>query len=307
MYTLSDLQLFLRTADTRNLSAAARQLQVTPAAASAALKRLEAALEVRLFERSTRALRLTPEGEVFRDYCSRALGVLGDGEVQVRQGRRALSGTVHLAAPTDLTRTVLMPWLDEFQQLNPDIELVVHVSDTVQDLLRDTLQLALRYGNLPDSRLQARRLHPGTRVLAASPDYLRRHGTPEHPHDLAQHNCLTFYTQGQVNRRWTFYRDGKPLAVTVQGHRSSDDSSLARMWALQGHGLIYKCVLELQDDLQAGRLQALLPGYTREAVPLSAVFAEARYLPLRVRVLLDFFADKFAALAPARPVEADNG
>lgn len=301
MYTLSDLQLFLRTADTSNLSAAARQLQITPAAASAALKRLEHSLQVRLFERSTRALRLTAEGELFRDYCSRALDILSDGEAQVRQGRRALAGTVHLAAPTDLTRALLMPWLDEFQTLYPEVELVVHVSDTLQDLLRDTLQLALRYGSLPDSRLQARLLHPGGRVLAAAPAYLEQHGHPQTPEQLVDHACLTFYTQGQVNKRWTFYRAGKPVTVTVKGRRSCDDSSLARAWALQGKGLIYKCGLELQDDLQAGRLQALLPDYGMEAIPLHAVYVGSKYLPLRVRVLLDFFIEKFAALelAPA--------
>lgn len=297
MYALSDLQLFLRTAETNNLSAAARQLHVTPAAASAALKRLEQSLEVRLFERSTRALRLTPEGEVFRDYCARALGVLADGEAQVKQGRRALAGVVHLAAPTDLTRTVLLPWLDEFQTEYPEVELVIHVSDAVQDLLRDTIQLALRYGNLPDSRLQARQLHPGQRVLAAAPAYLEQHGCPQQPQQLTEHSCLTFYTQGQVNKRWTFYQGTKPIVVNVHGQRSCDDSSLARLWAVEGRGLIYKSGLELGADLQAGRLQPLLPDYGTEAAPLSAVYAGTQYLPLRVRVLLDFFVEKFAVLS----------
>lgn len=295
MYTLADLQLFLCAAETLNLSAAARQLQLTPAAASAALKRLEQDLDVRLFERSTRALRLTAEGEIFRERSQQALGLLAEARAQVRGGRRALDGTVHLAAPTDLMRSVLMPWLDEFQALYPQVELVVHASDSVQDLLRDTLHLALRYGHLPDSRLHARLLHSGRRVLAAAPEYLQRRGWPHSPEHLREHECLTFYTRGQINRHWTFYRDGQEHNVSVGGRRSCDDSSLAHTWALQGKGLIYKSVLELGDDLQAGRLQALLPDYTTEAAPLHAVYIAGRYMPERVRALLDFFIEKFAS------------
>lgn len=299
MYLLTDLQLFLRAADAGSLSAAARQLSMTPAAASASLKRLERALEARLFERSTRSLRLTPEGSVFRDYCERALGVLADGEAQVRADRQAPAGTVHLAVPSDFARGTLSVWLNEFVHLHPQMQLVLHVGDVVHDLLRDTVDLAVRYGDLHDSRMVARRLSNVEQIACASPTYLAERGAPEEPADLAHHNCLTFFVGGKLKTLWTFHRDGKAVRVKVSGDRSADDSSLVHQWSVEGAGVICKSALDVTPDLQAGRLKALFPHYQGEIVPLNVVYLGGKYLPLRVRTMLDYLIARFEQLAPA--------
>ncbi|QNM94750.1 LysR family transcriptional regulator [Chitinimonas koreensis] len=295
-YSLADLQLFLRAADSGSFSTAARQLLITPAAASAAIKRLEAALQVRLFERSTRALRLTPEGEQFRDSCEQAFAALADGEARIAAGR-GLSGDVHLAAPSDLARTVLSPWLDEFLRLHPAVRLVLHVSDGLHDLLRDKVDLALRYGALQDARLVARRLYQARQLVCAAPAYLAARGEPRTPQELARHNCLSFYSGGRQRTAWTFYEGKKAIAVPIRGDRCADDSALVRQWAVEGAGIVCKSALDLADDLRQGRLVALLAGYRCEAAPLNAVYLGSKYLPQRVRGLLDFLVGKFEAVA----------
>ncbi|AJQ96947.1 LysR family transcriptional regulator [Gynuella sunshinyii] len=293
MYGLGELRLFLRAAETGNLSLAARQLDLTPAAASAGIKRLEQDLAVRLFERSTRSIRLTAEGELFREYAARALSTLADGEAQVRTGQCSLQGDIHLSAPTDLSRQVLSEWLEGFHQSYPQVRIFVHSSDGLHDLWRDGIDLAIRYGQLQDSSMVARRLCEVEQILCAAPEYLRDHGEPQVPADLAAHNCLTIFNRGRQTSNWTFYQNGHPLTVKVKGDRSSDDSSLVRQWALNGAGILYKARIDLQRDIDQGRLVTLLPDYQGNRVALNAVYTDTQYLPLRVRTLLDYLLSCF--------------
>jgi len=147
---VSDLQVLLHTASGGSLTAAARALGITPAAASATLKRLETQLGTRLFERSTRAMRLTPPGQILLEYAQRAFELLAEGESQLDAERGALVGTVRVSAPSDLTRTALMPMFDEFLRLHPGVKLALNVGDRVLDVLRDEVDLAIRYGELSD-------------------------------------------------------------------------------------------------------------------------------------------------------------
>jgi len=207
----------------------------------------------------------------------------------VRLGTRELKGLVRLAAPTDLARSVLGPWLDEFQALHPDIELALHLSDGVQDLVGDALDLALRYGHLPDSGLVARKLCDTRRITCAAPAYLARRGTPRTPEDLAGHNCLTFRVGGRNDATWHFVApDGRACKVRVRGDRRSDDSALVKLTDI-----------DLEDELAGGRLVRLLADHAGPVVPLSLVFANARQLPAPVRALADFLADRFQSRTPA--------
>lgn len=294
--TLSQLELFVRIADAGSLSMAARQLQLTPAAASAALKRLESAFGARLIERSTRSMRLTTEGEVLRDHALRALGVIDDARVLLGAGREALSGDIHVAAPSDLGRGVLSAMLDRFIERHPEVRLTLYVSDTVQDLLRERVDLAVRYGELGDSSLVARRLHVSPRVVVASPDYIARHGAPQQPADLARHNCLALFRSGRPHLGWTFTRGGVQTTVRVHGNRRAWDGALVRQWALQGLGIATKARLDVLDDLRAGRLIPLLTDWQGEDFPLHAILPTGRHLPLRVRRLLDDLALQFAGI-----------
>jgi len=289
----ADLRVLVQTARGGSLSAAARALGMTPAAASATLKRLEAQLGTRLFERSTRAMRLTAPGQVLLDYAVRAFELLDEGESQLAADRATLVGSVRVAAPSDLTRTVLLPLLDEFLAAHPGLHLQLSVGDRVLDVLRDEVDVAIRYGTLADSRLVARTLAVAHPVCAASPDYLRRHAAPRAPQDLARHNCLLFERGGRRHRTWRFCRDGQWTEVRVDGDRHVDDASLARAWALAGRGVILKSGIDLRDDIERSALVPLLVDWQTEAYPLHALLPSGRFVPARVRALVDFLAAAF--------------
>jgi len=294
---IEDVRVLVETARGGTLTAASKVLGVTPAAASAMLKRLESQLGQRLFERSTRAMRLTPQGQTLLDYARRALELLEEGESQLAARSGALVGTVRVAAPSDLTRCVLLPMFDAFLAAHPGVQLALSVSDRVQDVMRDAVDLALRYGELSDSRLVARPLIASRRVLCGAPAYLKRHAAPSHPQDLSAHNCLTFEISGRRLATWRFEKDGDWTEVRVDGDRSADDAAIAHQWALAGAGLVCKSELDVWHDLRAGRLVRLLPDWQGEHRPLSAVLPSNRFVPARVRALVDFIAAQFALLA----------
>jgi len=288
-----DLKVLVHTARGGSLTAAARALGITPAAASATLKRLEAQLGTRLVERSTRALRLTPQGQILLDYAVRAFELLGEGESQVDADRATLVGTVRVAGPSDLTRSVLLPLFDEFLAAHPGLQLRLSVADRVLDVLKDEVDVAIRYGALADSRLVARTLALAHPVCSASPEYLRRHPAPRTPQDLAGHNCITFDRGGRRHRAWRFCRDGQWTEVRVDGDRSADDASLAREWALAGRGVILKSEIDQSRDLASGALVPLLADWQTEPYPLHALLPSGRFVPHRVRALVDFLAARF--------------
>jgi DNA-binding transcriptional LysR family regulator len=292
---LADLHVLVHTARGGTLTAAARTLGITPAAASAALKRLETQLGARLFERSTRAMRLTPQGQTLLDYASRAFELLAEGESLVTADRGALVGTLRVAAPSDLTRSALLPWFDEFLDAHPGLQLALSVGDRPLDVMRDEVDMALRYGALADSRLVARRLADSRPVLCAAPAYLSRHPAPQTPQDLLQHNCLTFHRSGRRQRLWRFARQGQWTEVRVDGDRIVDDASLARQWTLAGRGVTLKSELDIRQDEASGALVRLLPEWDTEPYPLHALLPSGRFVPARVRALVDFLAEKFSA------------
>ena len=199
MSSILDLKVFVRSADTGSLTAAARGLGLTPAAASIALKRLETRLGIRLLARSTRSMRLTEEGRRYLDSVRVALEALADGEHAIKQQGQSLSGLLQLAAPSDFGRNVLLGWLDEFKLEHPTIRLQLLLNDSNADLFRDTVDIALRFGVPRDSSLVALPVVPDHhRIACASPDYLARHGTPHTPEDLApQHAALYAPGPGQ--------------------------------------------------------------------------------------------------------------
>ena len=299
---IGDLRVLVETARGGSLTAAARVLEVTPAAASAMLKRLEAQLGARLFERSTRAMRLTPQGQTLLDYASRALELLEEGAGQALTESGALRGTVRVAVPSDLGRSVLLPWLDAFAQRHPGVHVALSVSDRVQDVRRDAVDLALRYGaQQADSQLVARPLYTAKRVACAAPGYLAGHGAPAHPRELAQHNCITLHISGRRERRWHFERAGErgseSVEVAVEGDRSVDDGAIARDWALAGAGIVYKSALDIRANLREGRLVPVLPDWHGQRYVLNAILPSNRFVPARVRALVEHLAACFAQLA----------
>lgn len=272
MIRLDDLQVFIRAADLGSLSAAARLLDLSPAVASAALKRLEAEVGAQLLARSTRSLRLTLAGERYLEHARAALDALAAGGRALAQDRQALAGSLSLSMPSDLGRNLLRPWLDDFLARHPGLSLRLRVSDRVADLYRQPVDVAVRYGVPDDSSLVALPLAPDNhRVLCASPDYLARHGAPRAPQDLRKRECLRLVLGEAVHERWSFERGGERQAVAVSGRWMSDDGEIVRRWAVEGRGVAYKSGLDVLADLRAGRLRPLLEGYETEAAPLYLV------------------------------------
>lgn len=298
---ISDLRILIETERGGSLTAAAKQLDITPAAASAMLKRLELQAGVRLFERSTRSLRLTAEGATLHSYAERALELLEEGASQALSEAGALRGGIRIAAPSDISRAMLLGMFDRFMELHPAVQIFLSISDKLQDVRRDAIDLALRYGQLQDSELVARPLVRTRRVACAAPAYLARHGIPAHPSELKQHQCITLFINGQRETRWQFEaqrRNGTEkslLEVPVSGSRCVDDGALAHAWALAGGGIVYKSGLDVAQSLQSGALQALFPDWHGQAYQLHAVLPGRRFIPARVRALCDFLEQQFGA------------
>ncbi|MYM37572.1 LysR family transcriptional regulator [Duganella sp. FT50W] len=291
MLRLDDLTVFVRTADRGSLSAAARELEISPALASAAVKRLEGELKLRLFARTTRSLRLTEEGEHYLRHAREALRLLKEGHDALIQGQASLGGTLKISLPSDLGRNMVLGWLDAFQAQYPRVTLQLSISDRVADMYRQPVDIAIRYGAQEDSSLIALPLAPDNRrVLVAAPAYLQQHGQLEALEDLARHNCLRFMLEDVIHDRWSFYRDAHagPAVVHVNGNRSADDADVVRRWAVAGVGVAYKSRLDVSADLRAGRLQVLLPGVLGEPAPLNLLCMHRSQISPTVLQLREF-------------------
>ena len=288
MLRFDDLQLFVRAADLGSLSAAARVMDMSAAVASAALKRVEQQVGARLLARSTRSLRLTAEGEGFLEYARAALGSLEEGQRLLASSQDRREGVLQLSAPSDLGRNVLLPWLDAFQQQHPQLTVRLLLGDRIADLFRQPVDVALRYGEPEDSTLVALPVLPGNRrVLCAAPDYLKRHGEPQHIEQLAQHNCLLYMLGDRVHDRWTFEDGKREISLTVKGNRFSDDADVVRRWAVAGEGVAYKSWLDVAADVRAGRLQVVMPHLLGELAPLNLLCAHRAQLSKPVNLLLE--------------------
>lgn len=295
---LNDLELFVRAAELGSLSAAARQLGLSPALASAGLKRLEGELGVPLMLRSTRSLRLTREGERLLPAARLALDGLRDASEEIATGRQVVRDHLQISLPSDLGRNHMLGWLDEFQSHWPEVSFCLQLSDRLADVYRQPVDLAIRYGTLHDSALVALPLHAANRrLLCAAPAYLAAHGTPETPAALTGHNCLRFRIGDELHDQWRFTRDGQEITVEVVGDRASDDGDAVHRWALAGRGIAYKSALDVADDLAAGRLIHLCPEWQGEAAPLALICADRRQLSPTVVLLRDYLRERCAGLA----------
>ena len=302
MLRFDDLQLFVRTAETGSLSAAARLLDVSPAVASAALKRLEQQLQVRLLARSTRSLRLTPEGELYLVHARLALQSLEEGRQQLVGSQEGICGVLQLSAPSDLGRNTLLPWLYAFQDEHPQLQLRLLLADRVADLFREPVDIALRYGAPEDSSLVALPVAPeNRRVLCASPSYLARHGSPRSVEELHQHNCLLYMLHGRAYDRWHFQDGKREVLMNVAGDRVCDDADVTRRWAVAGRGVVYKSWLDVAEDVCEGRLQVLLPNWLGEPTPLYLVCAHRAQLSKAVHLLREFVQLRCQRLLDAAP------
>ncbi|MCG9695442.1 LysR family transcriptional regulator [Shewanella sp. Isolate11] len=268
---LNDLILFVRVADCGSLTAAAAELEISTAVASAGLKRLEKQLDTVLFIRSTRSLRLSQPGEHYLSYCRSALDDLRLGEQALASAKAQISGKLSIALPSDAGRNFVLSWLDLLMDEHPQLQLRLHLADSITDFYHDKIDVALRTGTPKDSNLVAFKICSAPRVLCASPDYIAKHGKVTQLSELSQHNCLFFKLDDRTHDQWQFYLDGQPHKVRVSGNRMCNDAEVARKWALAGKGVVYKSAIDLADDLATGSLTPMLTQYTGEAADLYLV------------------------------------
>lgn len=293
MKALQDFRIFVETARLGSLSAVARGMDLTPAAISAAVKRLEADIGTSLFVRSTRSLRLTHHGERFLTQCQQAIALIDDGYAEVQNGYTELSGIIQLTLPSDIGRNVILPWLDEFLDKHPRINLRIHLTDGLADMYSQPVDIALRYGKPKDSNLIALPIFQANyRVLCASPAYISQYGAPISPDDLSNHNCVCFSRNGNPHSRWHFSKGDVAKSVQVSGNRIANDGDAVHKWALSGCGIAYKSLLDITSDLAQGSLVALCTDWQGESVPLNLVCTSRRQLNPSIRALRYFLEQK---------------
>lgn len=296
MDNLGDIRLFVEAAHLGSLSAAGRKLGLSPAAASARLVKLEDSLSARLFERTTRKLRLTDEGKIYLAHCQHALQSLDDARAALQEGRETVSGKLRVSATSDFGRHILRHWLDDFNALHPNVSIALSLSDSLSRLLHDDIDLAIRFGVPEDSSMVAKPLAVNRRILCASADYLKKHGTPKHPSDLEHHRFVLLSSSAGVANVWHFARDGETFdfVAPVALSRETNDGALAREWAIEGHGIVMKSIWDVSADLQSGRLERVLSKWRSPDVPVNALFQRSQFMAPRVRALLDFLSERFA-------------
>ena len=286
------MAVFARVVATGSLSAAARELGISPAVVSRRLAALEQRLGVRLINRTTRSFHLTVEGTTYHDTCARLLSEIEEADAAVSAGRAEPHGPLRVALPASLGHRHIAPLVPQFARRYPKVRLALSLSDRNVSLIEEGFDLGIRIADLADSSLAARKLAPNRRVVCASPDYLRRHGTPRHPEELATHNCLT---TSDYAATWEFRGpDGQPGSVRVTGRYACDNWEVLREWALAGLGVALKSTWDVRPQLEDGSLVALCPGYTFDTdVAIYAVYPHRRFLPAKTRAFIEFLADSF--------------
>lgn len=289
MDTLDALRLFVSIAETGSLSAAAREQAVATSTVTLALQQLEARAGARLITRSTRKLSFTHEGEHFLADARRLLADWDSSLEGMKEGG-PLSGPIRLTATSDFGRLQLVPLLDQFMALHPQIQITVLLADGVFDMIEHNLDLALRNGPLADSTLRSRPLVRSQRIICAAPSYWKQHGKPTHPAALSAHNCLILHRPGVPFSTWPLRVEGKPQAVRVAGNRVANDGGVLRHWALQGLGVMIKNRWEVRREIEEGLLETVLDDYALPHVDLYGVTTSTP--SRRVSALLDFLASQ---------------
>ncbi len=287
---IQDMRIFARVAAVQNLSAVGTELGLTPGTISKRIQALEDELSARLFDRTTRSIRITEEGATFLGHVERILAEIEAARASVDEKVCSPKGKLKIAAPAGLGRRYLAPALCVFLSKYPEIEVQLDLQDRPVNLQEDGYDLAIRTGTLSDSSVIAKRLAPDRYVIAASPGYLAQRGRPLRAEDLSSHSCLVLGDRPQ----WPFSKDGVETAVRVSGPLRSNNGELLALAALEGNGLIRASELEILPELTAGRLVRVLTAYEIAGnVAVWALYPSVKHMLPRMRMLLDFLTEWF--------------
>jgi DNA-binding transcriptional LysR family regulator len=286
---LDEVAVFIEVVRKRSFVRAAEQLGASVSAVSRSVAALEARLGVRLLQRTTRRVGLTEAGSAYFNRCEALLAELESAEAEASALGDELQGRLRVSAPSGLGMTHLVPALPEFLARHPRLTVDLDLSNRFVDLVEERYDLAIRTGSLRDSRLVARKLGPNRRLLAASRSYLARHGAPRQPRDLQQHACLVLDI-GDHPDRWDLVRRGGAAAVEVRGPLRSNNALALHDACMRGVGIALLPAFALADDFAAGRLERVLSAWSTEEQGIYAIYPGYRFIPAKVRALVDFFA-----------------
>ncbi len=287
------LEAFVKVAETQSFSEAARRLRSSKSAVSRNVGALESELGARLFNRTTRSLKLTEAGRAYFERVSRILADLDDADHALGQLQASPRGRLMVSAPMSFGFLHLAPALPTFLARFPEVDVDLSLNDRYVDVVDEGFDVALRIGALPDSSLMARRIVPIRRTLCASPDYFRRRGTPQTPEDLKGHECLRNSNVART-QEWRFVDpEGKPSLVAVSGRVSANNGDAIRVMALAGAGVANLPTFIVGEDLRAGALVSALDRFVSQDIAMSAVYPHARHLSPKVRAFVDFLVERF--------------
>ncbi|MES2091537.1 MAG: LysR family transcriptional regulator [Pseudomonadota bacterium] len=293
MDRLKQIESFVAVSTKGSLTAAALAEGVAPAVIGRRIDALEERLGVKLLVRTTRRISLTHEGSAFLEDAQRLLADLANAEASVSAGGLQASGHLRITAPAGFGRRHVAPLVPQFVAQHPEVSLSLNLSDRLVDLVNEGFDCAVRVGDMPDSSLVSVRLADNRRLCVASPDYLLRRGVPSHPNDITRHECLTLSSEASQSRGWAFTVDGELSHVRPPAKLDCSDGQVLHAWCLEGLGLAWRSLWEVESDLRSNRLVSVLDAFAAPPTGIYAVFAQRKHLPLRLRLWIDFIKEAY--------------
>jgi len=299
MDKLKQLETLVAVATRGSLIGAARAEGVAPAVIGRRLDALESRLGVKLLVRTTRRITLTHEGSAFLEDCQRLLMDLANAEASVSEGGVKASGHLRITAPAGFGRRHVAPLVPRFRERHPEVTISLNLSDRVVDVASEGFDCAVRVGDLPDSSLVSVRLADNRRMCVATPRYLKLNGTPQTPADLVRFDCLTLSSNASQTRGWAFASpqdNGELQTIHLRpgGPLDCSDGQVLHEWCLAGYGIAWRSRWEVEADVRAGRLVAVLESHAAPANGIYVVFAQRKHMALRLRLWIDFLKTEFA-------------
>ncbi|GAU80868.1 LysR family transcriptional regulator [Bosea sp. BIWAKO-01] len=291
MDRFGDLDVFAHVVTAKSMSAAGRELKLSPAVISKRIRRLEERLGVRLLQRTTRQLSLTEAGQGFYERVVSILSSIEDAEAWVASGTGQARGTLRVSAPTSFGRLHIAPHLKPFLDANPMVTVDLILSDSFVDIIAEGFDLAVRIADLQDSSLVAKRLAPNHRVLCAAPDYVAAHGIPASIEELSHHTLIAHNAD-----QWRLDGPSGPVTVRVNGPLRTNSSEVVREALLAGVGIALRSTWDVGPELKTGQLVRVLPDYSvGKRVAVYAVYPSRRHMEQKVRVFVDYLAELYGA------------
>jgi LysR family transcriptional regulator for bpeEF and oprC len=302
------MQVFTRVVDANSFTRAADMLGMPRATVTTIIQNLEALLQVRLLNRTTRRISLTPDGAAYYEHCARILGDVEETESSFREVARGPKGRLRIDVPSSIGRLVLIPRLCEFHSRYPEVELVIGMGDRQVDLVREAVDCVIRAGELQDSTLVARRIGAIKMITCAAPDYLERRGVPHSLDDLQQHVAVHYFSHRTGrNFDWDFVVKGQAMPLTMRGCVSVNDMDAYIACAVQGFGMIQPARFTVLPHLESGELVEVLPELSPSPMPISVAYMQNRHLSPKVRAFVDWVAELFSACPLLGGVENGSG